>query len=54
MQGNLLKKMNLSDKNLYTHKNPIAEKDVMVRATVWKARERKSDSRTSDGIAIYP
>lgn len=49
MQGNLLKKMNMSDKNLHTHKNPIPEKDVMVRATVWKARERKSDSRHQMG-----
>lgn len=54
MQGNLQKKINMSDKNLHTQKNPIPEEDVMIRATIWKARERKSYSRTLDGIVIYP
>lgn len=54
MQGNLQKKINMSDKNLHTQKNPIPEEDVMIRATIWKACERKSYSRTLGGIAIYP
>lgn len=54
MRGNLQKKINMSDKNLHTQKNPIPEEDVMIRATIWKACERKSYSRTLGGIAIYP